>query len=158
KPVDALELKARVEAVIHLKQSINDQLRMEAALLQAQIQPHFLFNTLNSIAALSEVDPKKMNQLLMEFGNYLRKSFDLDNLSVLVPIEQELDLVRSYLYIEKVRFGSRLEVFWDIPNQLDFKLPPLSIQPIVENAVKHGLLKKNAGGTLTISIKEETKS
>ena len=152
KPMDALELQARVKALTELRQSIKEQLRMEAAWLQAQIQPHFLFNTLNTIASLGEIDTSRMLKLLEEFGNYLRRSFDVHNTESLVPIENELDLTRSYLYIEKERFGNRLHINWDIPDELNFKIPPLSIQPIVENAVEHGVLKRIDGGSIWIEI------
>ena len=152
KPVDAIELEARVQALTKLRQSIKEQLRMEAAWLQAQIHPHFLFNTLNTIASLGVIDTTRMLKLLEEFGNYLRRSFDVHNTESLVPIENELDLTRSYLYIEKERFENRLHIKWEIEDDLDFKVPPLSIQPIVENAVEHGVLKRVNGGTICIRI------
>lgn len=154
KPVDAAELKARVRALTELKRSVRDRLRMEAAWLQAQIQPHFLYNTLNSIAALSEIDTDKMSALLEAFGHYLRASFDFRNLNRFVPLEHELGLVRSYLYIEKERFEERLNVRWEIdPDLRELMLPPLSIQPLVENAVRHGLLGRDEGGDVTIRVK-----
>lgn len=131
---------------------ILELLRMEAAWLQAQIQPHFLFNTLNTIASLSEIDQPRMLRLLEHFGNYLRRSFDVRNSSSLTPIEQELELLRSYLYIEKERFGERLLLEWDVDEQISIHIPPLSIQPIVENAVKHGVLKKANGGLVSIHL------
>ncbi|WP_235847646.1 response regulator [Paenibacillus tuaregi] len=154
KPVGGIELKSRVKALIDLKESISERLRMEAAWLQAQIQPHFLFNTLNSIASLSETDTSRMVILLEEFGNYLRTSFDARNLQRLVPISHELQLLRSYLYIEQERFGSRLKVVWEVPEPLSVEIPPLSIQPLAENAVRHGILQRARGGTLTIRITE----
>ncbi|MNI26275.1 Sensor histidine kinase YpdA [compost metagenome] len=153
KPVDAWELKARVQALTQLKTSIDDRLRMESAWLQSQIQPHFLFNTLNSIAALGMIDFNKMQTLLDEFSNYLRLSFDFKNASPLVPLEHELSLVRSYVYIEKERFGSRLTVEWNIESGIDILIPPLSIQPLVENAIKHGLLSRNRGGTVSVNVR-----
>ncbi|MCJ8008825.1 ATP-binding protein [Lederbergia wuyishanensis] len=152
KPMDALELKSRVKALTELKRSVHEQLQFEAAWLQAQIQPHFLFNTLNTIASLSEIDTERMVKLLDEFGNYLRRSFDLNNTKMLVPLEDELDLTRSYLYIEQERFGDRLQVKWTIDELLTIEVPPLSIQTIVENAVRHGVLKRASGGTICICI------
>ncbi|MNJ40226.1 Sensor histidine kinase YpdA [compost metagenome] len=156
KPMDGLELKTRVRALIQLKQSIMERLRMEAAWLQAQIQPHFLFNTLNSVASLSVTDTSRMAALLERFGSYLRTSFDVCNLQRVVPIEHELELLRSYLYIEKERFGDRLQVVWDLQEYSMVHLPPLSIQPIVENSVRHGLLTRVSGGTVTIRILDRT--
>ena len=152
KPADAIELKARTKALITLKRSIKEQLRLEAAWLQAQIKPHFLFNTLNSIASLAELDSERMIQLLHEFGNYLRRSFNTSNVKSLIPIEDELDLVRSYLFIEGERFGSRLSVNWELEDLTCIEVPPLSIQTLIENAVHHGILKKQTGGTITIAV------
>ncbi|WP_239327622.1 ATP-binding protein [Paenibacillus sp. ACRRX] len=152
KPVDALELKYRVKALITLKQSVSDRLRMEAAYLQAQIQPHFLFNSLNSIMALSEIDTVKMHKLIEAFSAYLRISFNFWNSEQLVPLEHELNLVRSYLYIEKERFDERLHIVWEVNSDMALQLPPLTIQPLVENAVKHGILSRFKGGTVHIQI------
>ncbi|MBP1914020.1 sensor histidine kinase YesM [Lederbergia galactosidilyticus] len=152
KPVDALELQTRVKALTDLRQAVKEQLAMEAAWLQAQIKPHFLFNTLNMIASLSEIDPAVMGQLLEEFGHYLRKSFDVQNIQTLVALDHELELVRAYLYIEKVRFGERLQVEWALPERLSTKIPPLSLQTLVENAVNHGILKRREGGYICIRI------
>lgn len=152
KPVDATELKSRVRALTELKQSVRERLRMEAAWLQAQIQPHFLFNTLNSIAALSEIDNEKMSALLEAFGHYLRASFDFRNLDRVVALEHELRLVRSYLYIEKERFDDRLSIRWEVDEKLPLQIPPLSIQPLVENAIRHGLLSREEGGEVYIRI------
>ncbi|GKV64323.1 MULTISPECIES: ATP-binding protein [unclassified Sporosarcina] len=156
KPVDSMELKMRVEGLIELKQSIHQQLRMEAAWLQAQIQPHFLFNTLNTIASLAEFDTKRMLRLLEEFANYLRRSFSNVNIDSLIPLEEELDLTRSYVYIEQERFGERLRIEWETDNKPAIQIPPLSIQPLVENAIRHGVLKKVEGGTVTIRITNHT--
>lgn len=152
KPVDAWELKSRVRTLVKLKSTIEERLRIESAWLQSQIQPHFLYNTLNSIAALGVIDFEKMQKLLDAFSNYLRLSFDFKNASPLVPLERELHLVQSYVYIEQERFGNRLKVVEDIEIGVDPLIPPLSIQPLVENAIKHGLMNRNRGGTVTIRI------
>ncbi|WP_234414273.1 ATP-binding response regulator [Paenibacillus sp. CAA11] len=152
KPVDALELKYRIAALVNMKQSMNERLRIEAAYLQAQIQPHFLFNTLNSLMALSDIDTESMRKLGEAFTSFLRISFDYLNTGELVDLSHELELVEAYLYIEKVRFGQRLSVVWDVEPDLRLLLPPLSIQPLVENAVKHGLLSKTKGGTVRLTI------
>lgn len=156
KPVNALELKGRVRTLIKLKSTIDDRLRIEGAWLQSQIQPHFLYNTLNSIAALGVIDFEKMQKLLDEFSNYLRLSFDFKNASPLVAITRELSLVHSYVYIEKERFGNRLNVTWDIHKGIDVFIPPLTIQPLVENAIKHGLMNRNQGGTVSIRIHRQS--
>jgi len=154
KPVDSIELKSRVKALIDLKLSIKERLHMEAAWLQAQIKPHFLINTINSIAALGYYDMEKMQRLLQEFTNYMRASFDFHNINGEVSIEKELDLVRSYLFIEKARFGERILINWELSENLNFYLPPLSLQTLVENAVSHGILKRSNGGEIFIKITE----
>ncbi len=152
KPVDALELRSRVRALTELTHTVREQQRTEAAWLQAQIQPHFLFNTLNSISALGELDIEQMRMLLNVFGDYLRYSFDFRNSDRLVPLGYELELVRAYLYIEKVRFEDRINVIWEVDELPGLLVPPLSIQPIVENAVRHGILKHSTGGTIRIRV------
>ncbi|UUZ84784.1 histidine kinase [Paenibacillus sp. P26] len=121
-------------------------------MLQAQVEPHFLFNTLNSIAALSEIDVERMRSLLSVFGEYLRASFSFRNFERVVPLGQELELVRAYLFIEQERFNERLRVEWEIPERLlSTPVPPLSIQTLVENGVRHGIMKRNRGGTIRIA-------
>ena len=155
KPADAWELKARVRSLLQLKTSFEERLRMESAWLQSQIRPHFLYNTLNSIAALAAIDIEKMLTLLYEFSNYLRLSFDFKNASPLVDLEHELSLVRSYIYIEQERFGDRIKVEWEVDEGISIRVPPLSIQPLVENAVKHGLMSRSRGGTVSIVIRRQ---
>ncbi|WP_239614064.1 hybrid sensor histidine kinase/response regulator [Cohnella mopanensis] len=154
KPVDALELRSRVRALTELKKSVRERLRMEGAWLQAQIQPHFLYNTLTAVAALSEIDTSRMRSLLEAFSNYLRCSFDFQNAEQLVTLQHELDLVRSYLYIEKERFEDRLEVTWEVNEASFLRIPPLTIQPLVENAVRHGIMKRSRGGGVRIRVVE----
>lgn len=154
KPVDASELRMRVKALTDVARAAREQKRLEAAWLQAQIQPHFLFNTLNSIAALGDEDTARMRNLLVAFGDYLRASFDSANSDQLVPLRKELDLVRAYLYIEKERFGQRVRVEWEADDHLHLRVPPLSVQPLVENAVRHGLLRRSKGGTVRIRTED----
>lgn len=152
KPINAAKLKRRVEALVQLRYSMTKGLYMEAAWLQAQIHPHFLFNTLSTIASLGITDTPRMIELINTLADYLRASFDMRNLASVVPLEHELHLVRSYLYIEKERHGDRLQVKWEIADNLTVEIPPLSIQPLVENAVRHGILKDKAGGIIEIHV------
>lgn len=155
KPVEKYELLARVNSLTALNNAVTEHVQMEAAWLQAQIQPHFVFNTLNTISALSEIDSEKMIKLLNQFGNYLQQSFTAENLQQTVPLYKELELVKSFIYIEQQRYGSRLAVEFDITAPLQLEVPPLSIQTLVENAVEHGVLKRPEGGTVRITIAEE---
>jgi len=152
KPVDAVELRYRIRALVSLKQSIHDRLKIEAAYLQAQIQPHFLFNTLNSLMVLSEIDQEQMRQLGEAFTSFLRISFDYLNTGELVDLAHELELVEAYLYIEKERFREKLDVAVQIDPELGLFLPPLSIQPLVENAVRHGAMGKVTGGSVQLKV------
>jgi len=154
KPVDAMELNYRVQALTTLGHSIRQRLRMEAAYLQAQIKPHFLFNTLNSITALGDIDIEQMRRLIEAFSSYLRISFDFWNTEQLVPLVHELELVRSYLYIEKERFQERLNYELEVQSDLYLRIPPLTIQPLVENALRHGILSRISGGTVKIRIQD----
>lgn len=155
KPVNSLELKTRVNALTELKQSVKELLRLEAAWLQAQIHPHFLFNTLNSIASLADIDNDRMIALLGAFGNYLQRSFAITNINSVIPIANELELTYSYVHIEKERFRERVYVEFDIDENVDIHIPPLSIQPLVENAIMHGILHKVEGGKVFIRVKKQ---
>ncbi|MGM1045741.1 MAG: ATP-binding protein [Bacillota bacterium] len=152
KPVEALEIRSRIEALTTIKQTVREQLRLEAAWLQAQIQPHFLFNALNAVTALSDIDLDKMRNLLDEFSHFLRNKFRFQDTDGLVLIEEELSLVRSYLYIEQVRFEEKLQVVWEVDDYEELKIPFLSIQPLVENAIRHGIMKRTRGGKIFIRI------
>jgi len=154
-PLDASEFRARVRTLLKMKQSIRELLTMEMALFQAQIKPHFLYNTLNTIASLSEIDPDKTRDLLNDFGTYLRGSFDLRNMDKRVPFSKEWALVQSYLQIEQARFGARIRVNVSFAAEQSFFLPPLTLQPLVENAVRHGILPRFEGGVLEIGVVRE---
>lgn len=155
-PFDEAELRARVRQLLVLKSSAFEYVRMEMAFLQARIKPHFLFNTLNSIASLSEENTIVMRLLLNRFGAFLCKTFQEENLEQLIPIHQELSLVEAYLDIEKIRFSDRLHtqlhIDEDVSNVL---IPPLTIQSLVENAVRHGLMARKQGGTLQVSVQAD---
>ena len=152
KPVDPRVLLVRVNALTYLKKSTRERIRMEVAWLQAQIEPHFFFNTLNSIAALHSVDPDQMMELIGHFENFLREKFKFQNADELVPLENECSLVRSYLFIEQVRFGDRLQIHWEIDHPGPWKVPPYTLQPLVENAIKHGIMRRSKGGAIWIRL------
>lgn len=155
KPVDAMELIIRVNALTNLQVSIQERLRMEAAWLNAQIRPHFLLNTLNSIISLSQIDTDRMVKLVEHFAHYLHSSYQFKNIDKLILLEDELELLESYVYIQKERFGERLHVTWELEEDLsDIMIPPLSLQTLVENAIHHGVLAKTEGGRVTIRIYE----
>lgn len=155
KPVNAIELRARVRMLLRLKRSVRERLNLEAAWLQAQIKPHFVMNTLNSIVALSTVDHDKMIELVEEFSVYLRASYEMHNTAQEISLSQELTLVKAYLRIQKERFDERLSIQWELDEEPDMTIPPLIIQPLVENAVTHGILSRNSGGLVHISVRDK---
>lgn len=133
-----------------LHRSMEESLRSEIAFLQAQIKPHFLYNAINTISAFSLEEPKMTRDLLTNLSQYLRGSFDFKNRDRLVSLRKELELVEAYLFIEKARFGKRLQIVYHIDDNIDCMLPPLVIQPLVENSVQHGLADRKQGGTVKI--------
>ncbi|MBI4858050.1 MAG: AAA family ATPase [Acetobacterium woodii] len=141
-----------------LHRSTEELLRSEIAFLQAQIKPHFLYNTLNTIAAFSLDEPQMTRDLLANLSAFLRGSFDFKNRDKLVTLQKELELVEAYLFIEKARFGKRLNIVYDLEDQIICLLPPLIIQPLVENAVQHGLAAQKNGGTVKISVHRKEES
>lgn len=154
KPVEARELRARVQALTHLRRSARQRIRMEAAWLQAQIEPHFFLNTLNSIVALHADNPEQMIELIDHFGDFLREKFKFQNIGERVPLNDELKLVRSYLFIEQARYEDRLQVEWEMDGNTEYwHIPPYSIQPLVENAIRHGLMKRAEGGIVRIRVR-----
>lgn len=155
KPIDAVELRSRVNALTSARQSMRERLRLESAWLQAQIKPHFMFNTVNSIIALSQIDIEKMREILTAFSDILQAKFNFENLNDLVPIDKEISVIKSYVYIEQIRFGDRLQFIFDIDESVHVLVPTLSIQPLVENAINHGVMSKEAGGTVALRVKEK---
>lgn len=122
----------------------------------SQIQPHFVYNSLNAIYYLCEKDQYQAQRAVKLFSAYLRGNIDALKNNEPVPFKQELKHIDAYLELEKMRFDDKLNVSYNIETS-DFKVPPLSIQPIVENAVKHGLGEKEEGGTVYISTSEHPK-
>ncbi len=138
--------------LINEKKLIENRLR----LLQAQIEPHFLFNTLTSIVSLDESDPEKARDMQLNLIRYLESSLPR-NLNEVSTIEREADLIKAYLNIYKVRMGHRLHYRIEIEDDIKTtKYPPMIIQPIVENAVKHGLEPSVAGGVIHIKVHKKS--
>lgn len=123
-------------------------------LLLGQMQPHFVYNSLATIRALVSVDPDGAIETIDHFSSYLRKSLAITDGTKLVPFSEELQLIEDYLYMEKRRFGDKVNIERDIQTT-DFEVPPLAIQTLVENAVRHGIRAKNNPGTITISTYED---
>jgi sensor histidine kinase YesM len=125
----------------------------QVSVMVSQIQPHFMYNALSSIAMMCEIDPEKAQEATVAFADYLRGNMDSLKQKAPVPFTAELEHLKNYLAIEKLRFGRKLNIEYDIQTS-EFVLPSLSIQPLVENSVKHGVGQKKKGGTVTISTRE----
>lgn len=123
--------------------------RMQMRLMVSQMKPHFVANSMNAIKVLIKKDPKKAADMVTNFSNYLRANIDGIEMKELIPFGEELEHIRAYLSIQQMRFAERLEVVYDIRVK-DFFLPPLSVEPLVENAVHHGISPKEEGGTVTV--------
>jgi LytS/YehU family sensor histidine kinase len=148
--LQAATLEARTRQV---EQERANKLLAEARLssLESRIHPHFLFNTLNSIAAMIPTDPRRAEDTVGKLASLLRFSLNAHH-SGLVPLAQELKIVREYLEIESTRFGSRLRYEILVPNALDSVLvPPLALQTIVENSVKHVVAQRSEGASIQIT-------
>jgi len=130
-----------------------ERFEAEVQIMVSQIRPHFVYNTLSSIAILCDIDPGTAKEAAIVFAKYLRANMDALKQKAPVPFSVELEHLKNYLYIEKLRFADALNVEYDI-RTTDFELPILSIQPLVENAVKHGVGMKKYGGTVKIVSKE----
>ena len=126
-------------------------------LMISQIQPHFIYNTLSSIRTLIKLDPDRAYSLVYDFSKYLRANIDSIGQGGMIPFARELEHIQNYCNIEKVRFGDKLSLVYDIGPD-GFEVPPLTVQPLVENAIKHGIRGKNGGGTVKVRTAEDENS
>ena len=129
------------------------ELRSRIEALQARIKPHFLFNSMNTIASLIGSNPEQAEEAVLDLSTLFRAT--LNNQMMLIPLEDELSLCRRYLNIEALRLGKRLHIDWQLEtavlsNKNHIKIPPLTLQPLVENAIYHGIQPRTEGGTITI--------
>lgn len=125
----------------------------ELKALQTQINPHFLFNALHTISSFVRIKPDRAREIIINLSTYLR--YNLENFSRLLSLKDELSQVEAYINIEKARFGDKIKVIYNIPEKyMNIQLPSLIIQPLVENSIKHGILKRREGGTIAISVSE----
>lgn len=146
---------------VQISQQINEEKEIKLkeqrmSLMLSQIQPHFLYNTLNTITALCRINPKLAEETTIKFSKYLRENMHNMGKNDTQLFSKELEHTNIYLDIEKLRFGDRVKVEYDIKTE-DFNMPTLTLQPIVENAVKHGICNKVEGGTIKISTEKKGK-
>lgn len=151
KPFEETELVARVQTLVQLKKSVFQAMENEMAFLQAQIKPHFLYNVLNTIAAYCEEDRKEAGELILALSKYLRASFSFNNLEEKIKLKQELSLINSYVFIEKSRFpGLKIDI--KVRADQSLLLPPMTIQPLIENAIHHGIRHRMTEGRICVEV------
>ena len=148
-----LDLHKQYKEAIRYQQVQKELYEAKVSVMISQIQPHFMYNALTSIAMMCQIDPDTAQEATVTFADYLRGNMDSLKQTKPVPFETELEHLKKYLYIEKLRFANLLNIEYDIQTT-GFYLPLLSIQPLVENAVKHGVGMKEDGGTVKISTRE----
>jgi len=142
----------RTEAKLEEHQRLLMQARLDA--LTSQINPHFLFNTLNSISTLIRMDPDRARAMLQKLSRILRRR--LKNQEHFTPLRDELEFIEDYLSIEIVRFGDKLKIAREIdPMVSDMLVPSMLLQPLVENSIRHGLAGKLEGGTVTLRARRK---
>lgn len=148
--INSLELSSHYYLSLR-NESLQRQLtEANASLMISQIQPHFLYNALNTIKYLIRKNPQTAERAVIDFSYYLRGNMDSLSQKEPVPFSAELDHIKHYCSIELLRFPDTLNIFYDIQDS-DFSVPALSVQPIVENAIKHGVTKNPEGGSVTLS-------
>ncbi|MBR2566025.1 MAG: response regulator [Paenibacillus sp.] len=155
KPFESEELLARIGGLTRMKTSIQAARDAEISFLRSQINPHFLYNALNAIAELCVDTPNEAERLILQLSSYLRGSVHFKHLDSKTSLENELSLIEAYVAIEQARFGSRLEVIIDVDADVDrnMHIPPLTLQPLIENAIRHGLMARVGGGRVMLSIR-----
>jgi sensor histidine kinase YesM len=126
---------------------------MQISLLKSQINPHFLFNTLNSISTLVHSSKEKARKVITQLSDIFRYALDSHN-GEMVKLIQEIEFIENYILIQQVRFGDRLIFIKEIdPTCLGMRIPPMILQPLVENSVKYGIAPKKEGGTIYLSVR-----
>ncbi|MFD0589674.1 histidine kinase [Paenibacillus sp. GCM10027627] len=156
RPLDAGEVRVRVHTLLSMNRLVKEAATNEMAFLRSQIKPHFLYNALGTIMSLCYTDGARAGELLSSLSRYLRIIFHLDNTEETVTLGKEMELIGAYVDIEKERFGSRVQVEFDVDESLySTKVMPLTIEPLVENAIRHGVSKQVEGGRVKLSIQRE---
>lgn len=139
-----------ISKVEQMKEAAN---KAEIKALQTQINPHFLFNALNTITSFIRINPDIARNLIINLATFLR--YNLEFSDTTIDIKKELEQVKAYVEIEKARFGDKLNVIYDIDEDVNIKIPSLIIQPLVENAIIHGIRANGGHGTVKISVKNK---
>lgn len=152
--IDTVKLYQQAQKTAELSRELSE---LNMTLMISQIQPHFLYNALNTIKYLIKKDPKTAETAIVKFSNYLRANMDSLTQKEPIPFTKEIEHVKNYTAIESLRFGERLNVIYNIQYD-NFNIPPLTIQPIVENSIKHGVNQRPEGGFVKITSYEDNKN
>lgn len=148
------QIRSEKQHAVQMHQIAEGQvLAKESAFLQSQIRPHFLYNSLSVIEAFCYLDGKTAGELIQDFSKFLRHSFDSRNLETSIDFKEELEYIQAYLKIEQTRFPNKINVEYDLDEVEGLKIPPLLLQPLVENAVQHGIRELDRKGTVWIRIR-----
>jgi two-component system sensor histidine kinase AlgZ len=146
----ALEASQKAEARMMQMSILAREAELRA--LKAQVNPHFLFNSLNSISALTSSDPAKAREMCILLGDFLRRTLGLGEKSA-IPLEEEMSLIHAFLAVEKTRYGARLHMEENVAKEaLTVDVPPLLLQPLVENAIAHGIANLVDGGWIRLDV------
>jgi LytS/YehU family sensor histidine kinase len=136
-------------------QARSDATAAQLGALQARMNPHFLFNALNTVASLVRSDPRTAERVVENLADVLRRTLDQSALRS-TTVAEEVDYLRAFLALEQQRWGDRLRIAWDVAEDArDVGMPPLMLQPIVENALRHGLGSRMSGGCITIAVRRD---
>lgn len=142
-------MNVQFEYEMAMKEQERELAERRIDIMLSQIQPHFLYNSLGAIYHLCESDPKRARKVIKKFSEFLRGNMESLKSREPIAFEAELNHAANYLYLEQQRFGNKLQVIYQITTE-DFLIPPLTLQPLVENAVQHGVLNRKSGGTVII--------
>ena len=142
-------MNVQFEHEVTMKEQERELAEHRIDIMLSQIQPHFLYNSLGAIYHLCESDPRTARKAIKNFSEFLRGNMESLKSREPIAFEAELNHVANYLYLEQQRFGDKLQVIYQITTE-DFLIPPLTLQPLVENAVQHGVLNRRNGGTIVI--------
>ena len=142
-------MNVQFEHEMTMKEQEKELVERRIDIMLSQIQPHFLYNSLGAIYHLCESDPESARKAIKKFSDFLRTNMESLKSREPIAFSKELGHVENYLYLEQQRFGDKLQVIYQIKTE-NFLIPPLSLQPLVENAVQHGVLRRRNGGTIVI--------
>jgi len=142
-----------VKQAVDLEEEEKENMKFKTMMLWTQVQPHFIYNNLNVIGFLCKKDPDLAAETVEHLSSFLRSYIDAYDKDVCIPVEEEIEIINHYVYMQKLRYGEKLKVDINIETT-NFMLPPLSLETLVENAIKHGVMKKISGGIVSIHIYE----